>query len=123
MMNNILKVYGEDLINAEVNKASVAAAGAVAVGSVMGALCINVFAKTDVVVASAITIAVKQADTENGSYADLLKITVPVNSYKAGELLATAVLPQECKNFVSATASSSTSNSGEVRVTLGYLAR
>ncbi len=122
-MNNILKVHGEDLINAEVNKAAVASAGVVAAGSVMGALCVNVFAKTALTVAAAITVTVKHADTENGTYAELLTISVPAKSYKAGELVATSVLPQDCKAYISATAASATTNSGVMRVTLGYLAR
>lgn len=122
-MNNILKVHGEDLINAEVNKASVASAGAVLAGSVMGALCVNVFAVTDLNVAAEITVTVKHADTENGSYADLMTIKVPAKTFKAGELAATALLPQDCKSYVTATAASATSNSGVARVTLGYLAR
>ncbi len=123
MINNFLKVHNEDLINSDVNKASLASAGVVAAGGTMGALCVNVFAETDMSVVSEISVTLKHADTENGSYAELMTFKVPAKAYKAGELAATVTLPQDTKAYLMATAASATGNSGKIRVTLGYLAR
>lgn len=125
MMNNILKVYGEDLINGALNAAAVASDKVVAVGETQGALCVNVFAKGDVSTAgAAVVITLKHGDSENGSFADLQTITIAKSkTFKDGELMATATMPAGTKAYVMASAASATTNSGEMRVTLGYLAR
>lgn len=70
------------------------------------------------------TITVKHGDTENGSFADLLTMTIDAEkSFADGELMATATLPADVKDFVTAAVASATGNSGSIRVTLGYLAR
>ena len=44
MLNNILKVYGEDLAAGALNQASIATGTGIAAGSTQGALCVNAFA-------------------------------------------------------------------------------
>lgn len=124
MLNNVLKVYDEDLINAAVNASSITSETVVAAGSTQGALCVNVFAEAALTTTDAITITIKHGDTETGSFASLLTLTVPASgSFAKGTLLATATLPQNTKSFVMASATSASTNSGKIRVTLGYLAR
>ena len=62
MLNNILKVYGEDLASGALNQAAIAAGDAVAAGSTQGALCVNAFAVGDVATAAAVTITVKHSE-------------------------------------------------------------
>lgn len=124
MMNNILKVYGEDLINGAINKSSVTGDQVVAAGQTQGALCVNVFADGAVTTAAAVTITVKHCDTEGGTFTSLLTMEIAADkSYADGDLIATTTLPQDTKAFISASATSSSSNTGKIRVTLGYLAR
>lgn len=124
MLNNILKVYNEDLANGSLNQETISAGSAVAAGSTQGALCVNAFAIGDVTTASAVTVTVKHGDKENGTFADLLTITIDSGkSFADGELMATATLPADVRAYVTATVSSATENSGKIRVTLGYLAR
>lgn len=125
MMNNILKVYDEDLINSAINKANVPSDKVVAAGATQGALAVNVFAKGNVSTSgAAITITVKHGNTEQGTFAEVQTISVAKDkTFADGELMATVTLPQDVKAYVMATATSAASNSGEIRVTLGYLAR
>jgi len=124
MMNNILKVYGEDLINAAINASTVSGDKVVAAGNTQGALSVNVFAKGAVTTAASVTITVKHCATATGEFASLLTFTIAADkSYSDGELIATAILPQDTKAYVSASATSSSSNTGSIRVALGYLAR
>ncbi len=124
MLNNILKVYDEDLAKGALNQASIAEGNVVAAGSTQGALCVNAFAVGDVAVNGTITITVKHGDTETGAFAELLTMSIEATkSFVDGELMATATLPADVKDFVTAAIASSTSNSGNIRVTLGYLAR
>ena len=124
MMNDILKVYDEDLINADVNSASVAGKSVVAAGSTQGALCVNVFAEEAITTTDAITITVKHGDSENAAFVDLMTLVVPASkSYAKGELVTSSTLPEKTKAFVAASATSAVTNSGKMRVTLGYLAR
>lgn len=125
MMNNVLKVYDEDLINGSLGAASVASDKVVACGSTQGALCVNVFAMGSVSTAGAeVVITVKHGDSLNGSFADLQTITVAKSkTFKDGELMATLTLPNDVKAYVMASATSNASNTGAMRVTLGYLAR
>lgn len=124
MLKNILKVYDEDLINAAVNSSSITGKSVVAAGSTQGALSVNVFAEEAITTTDAIAVTVKHCDTENGTFASLLTITVPASkSFAKGELVATEILPQNTKAFVAASATSASTNSGKIRVTLGYLAR
>lgn len=124
MLNNILKVYGEDLVNGALNAATVAGDNAVKAGSTMGALCVNVFAKGDVDLKADVSVAIKHSDTENGTYASLLTISVATGKkFADGELMGTATLPQDVKAYVMGSVTSATTNVGGIRVTLGYLAR
>lgn len=124
MLKNILKVYNEDLIDAAINASNIDSAGVVAAGETQGALCVNVFAKGAVTTAAAINITVKHADNEDGNFANLQTISVASGkTFADGELMASATLPIDTKAFLSASATSASSNSGKIRVTLGYLAR
>lgn len=124
MLNNILKVYDEDLVNGALNQASIAEGDAIAAGSTQGALCVNAFAVGDVSISNAVTITVKHGDSETGAFSNLLSMSIEASkSFADGELMATATLPADVKDFVTAAVTSNTSNSGEIRVTLGYLAR
>lgn len=124
MLNNILKVYDEDLINGALGAESIGSDKVILAGDTQGALCVNVFAKGAVLVASEVLISVKHGDDENGAFADLLTIKVAGGkSFADGELMASVTLPQETKAYVTAWATSAASNSGNMRVTLGYLAR
>ena len=124
MLNNILKVYDEDLINGSLAAATVSSDKVVAVGETQGALCVNVFAKGAVSTTAAVAITLKHGDSETGSFADLSTINIAASkTFKDGELIATTTLPSNVKAYVMATATSATSNSGSIRVTLGYLAR
>ena len=125
MLNNILKVYDEDLINGALNAATVDSDKVLAVGETQGALCVNVFAKGAVSTAgAAVEIALKHGDSETGTFADLQTITIAKSkTFKDGELMATATMPAGTKAYVMASAVSAAGNSGNMRVTLGYLAR
>lgn len=97
MMNNILKVFDEDLINGALNAAAVASDKVVAAGSTQGALCVNVFAKGAVSTAgAAVAITIKDGQTEDGSFAELHTITIAKDkSFADGELMATYTLPSD----------------------------
>ena len=124
MLNNILKVYGEDLINGSIAASTISSAQVVAAGTTQGALCINVFALNSVTTLEDVVITVKHGDTEGGSFSELLTITIPENkTYAEGSLIDTVILPENTKAFVMATAVSDATNTGKIRVTLGYLAR
>lgn len=123
MINNILKVYDEDLAKGALNQTSIGSDKVLEAGSTMGALCVNVFAVGNTSVSDEVVVTVKHGDTKDGSFAEIMTIPVQAGEFKDGNLMATATLPQDVKDFIAATVSSSTSNSGNVRVTLGYLAR
>ena len=124
MLNNILKVYGEDLASGALNQASIAAGTGIAAGSTQGALCVNAFAVGDVATTAAVTITVKHSDSESESFTDLLTMSVAADqSFADGDLMATATLPADVKSYVTAAVVSATGNSGSIRVTLGYLPR
>ncbi len=124
MLNNILKVYGEDLFNGAINKASATGDKVIAAGQSGGALTVNVFAVGTVTTAAQATVTVKDGASESGEFSSLLTFTIAADkTFADGELIATAILPQETKAYVTAAISSATTNSGTIRVTLGYLAR
>lgn len=123
MLNNILKVYGEDLANGDLAEASISGNTAIVAGSTMGALCVNVFAKGDVNIVDEVKISVKDGETQDGGFAEILNISIEAGNYADGSLMATATLPVDVRSYVIADVTSSTANSGGVRVTLGYLAR
>ena len=126
MLNNIVKVYGEDLISTAFS--TVPSGGTtgnpITVGETQGALCVNIFAKGAVSLSADVTVTLKHAATEGGEYASLASVTIASGATAAdGELIKTVVLPAETKAFVKATVASSQSNVGGVRICLGYLAR
>lgn len=123
MLKNILKVYDEDLAKGDLAQDAISSAKVISAGTTQGALCVNVFAVGKVTVASDVAVSVKDAETENGSFAEIMTIPVSAGSFVDGDLMATATLPQDVKDYVMASVTSSAANSGGVRVTLGYLAR
>lgn len=124
MLNNILKVFNEDLMNAEINTASVSATKIVAAGQTQGALCVNVFAEGSVETKEDLVITLSHGDSENGAFTTLTTITVAADkTFDDQQLMAQSILPPDCKAYLEASAVSDASNSGKIRVTLGYLAR
>jgi len=124
MMNNFLKVYDEDLVNGSLAAETVGSDKVLNAGSTMGALAVNVFAKGAVTLASDVVVTVKHGDDKDGSFGELMNVSVSAGgSFKDGELMATAILPENTKAYIMATVTSAVANSGDVRVTLGYLAR
>lgn len=124
MLNNTLKVYGENLLDKAINVSSATSSTAVRAGSTQGALCVNVYATEAITLAEDMTITITHADSESGVFSDLTTFSFDDgDTYAKGALMATALLPENCKACVSAKIASDSTNSGHVIVTLGYLAR
>ena len=123
MLKNILKVYDEDLANGSLAQDAISSDKAVMAGATQGALCVNVFAVGAVSVASEVVVTVKDGAEENGAFAEIMTIPVSAGTFADGDLMATATLPIDVRDYVIASVASSASNSGGVRVTLGYIAR
>ena len=124
MMNNILKVYDEDLANGDLANPSICGTKPVCVGSTGGALTINVFADGDVVLAEAVSVSIKQGDTKDGGFGEAFVINLEAGkSFKDGDLMASATISEKAKAYMVADVVSNEANSGGIRVTLGYLAR
>ena len=123
MLKNILKVYDEDLAKGNLAQDAISSDKAVMAGATQGAICVNVFAVGAVSITSDVVVTVKDGAEENGAFAEVMTIPVSSGVFADGDLMATATLPIDVKDYVIASVSSSASNSGEVRVTLGYIAR
>ena len=124
MLKNILTVYGEDLVNGDLALSSIEGGKPVCAGGTCGALCVNVFAKGDVVLAEDVNVSVKHGDTIDGGFAELFAINLEGGAqYKDGDLMATTTISETAKAYLVADVVSNEANSGGVRVTLGYLAR
>lgn len=124
MMNNILKVYDEDLANGDLASASISGQKPVNVGMTSGALVVNVFAKGDVTLSNEVSISVKQGDTKDGGFKEAFTIVLEEGkSFKDGDLMASATISEKAKAYMVADVVSNEANSGGIRVTLGYLAR
>jgi len=123
-MNNILKVYDEDLANGDLASASISGQKPVNVGMTSGALVVNVFAKGDVTLSNEVSISVKQGDTKDGGFKEAFTIVLEAGkSFKDGDLMASATISEKAKAYMVADVVSNEANSGGIRVTLGYLAR
>lgn len=121
-----LYVYGEHLAEADLSKTTTGA-NPVEVSGTQGALIVNVIAKGDAKTAKAsevgVKVAVLAADEPEGSFAEVTTITLPDGTYVDDEVIASVTLPPDVKNYAKATVTGNTSSSGNVIVTLGYLAR
>lgn len=123
MLKNILKVYDEDLAKGSLAQDTISSDKAVMAGATQGALCVNVFAVGDVSIASDVVVSIKDGAEENGAFAEIITVSVSAGTFADGDLMATATLPIDVRDYVIASVASSASNSGDVRVTLGYIAR
>ena len=123
MLKNILKVYDEDLAKGSLAQDAISSDKAVMAGATQGALCVNVFAVGAVSIASDVVVSIKDGAEENGTFAEIMTVSVTAGTFADGDLMATATLPIDVRDYVIASVASSASNSGDVRVTLGYIAR
>ncbi len=124
MLKNILKVHGEDLANGDLAVSSISGDTPVCAGGTLGALAVNVFAKGDVVLAQDVSVSVKHGDTVDGGFSEVFVITLEAgSSFKDGDLMASTTLSENTKAYLVADVASNETNSGGIRVTLGYLAR
>lgn len=121
-----LYVYGENLAEADLSKTTTGE-NPVEVGGTQGALVVNVIAKGDAKTAQAsevgVKVAVSAADDPDGSFEEVMAITLPDGTYVDEEVIASVALPPDVKNYAKATVTGNASSSGNVIVTLGYLAR
>lgn len=110
MYGEKVKIYGEDLN-----------VGPVLVGGTMGALVAHVFADANsVTIAAAAKVTISAADTKDGSFTTAAEAALAEGTYAKGDLIATVTLPADIKMWAKAAV---TGNTGNVRVTLGYLPR
>lgn len=124
MINNILKVYGEDLASGDLSLGAISGTKPVCVGTTGGALVVNVFAVGDVEIVEDVVISVKHGDSRDGGFTEYFTINIERGHlYKDGNLMASTTISEDAKAFVVADISSSSTNTGNIRVTLGYLAR
>ena len=85
---------------------------------------VNVFADSDVVINESVNVSVKHGDSKDGGFLEYFSIELEGDGeHKAGELLASTTISEDAKAYMVADVQSSASNSGKIRVTLGYLAR
>lgn len=126
MLDNTIKVYGEDLISTafSVVPSGGATGNPITVGETQGALVVNIFAKSAVSLSADVTVNLTHSDAEGGTYTALTSATIASGSTAAdGALIKSIVLPKETKAFIKATVASSQSNTGGLRIALGYLPR
>jgi hypothetical protein len=123
-MINILTVYDEDLLRGDLSAATISGSKVLAAGSTQGALAVTAIAKGSVSLTSDVVITLSHADSENGVFSELEKLTIPASSQFADkEVMATYILPPQTKAYVSAAATSAKGNEGGVRVLFTYQAR
>jgi hypothetical protein len=126
MLNNTIKVYGEDLVVTDFSEVPEGGltGGTIRIGDTQGALVVNVFAKGDVSLSSNVSIALWHSDSEDGSYDSLFTQSISSGvTAKDGELLDTLTFTADAKSFLKATVISAQTNTGGVRVCLGYWPR
>lgn len=124
MYKEVVTVYEEDFLEPKaINAASVTGESVLNAKGTMGAITANVIADSDVTLASAITVVIKHSDERAGTYTEAAKGTIAAGSFVAGDVMGTIAVPADVKKFAKAEITSATSNSGNVRVTGGYLPR
>lgn len=124
MINSILKVYDEDLARGDLASGTISGTKPICVGTTGGALVVNVFADSDVVINESVSVSVKHGDSKDGGFLEYFSIELEGDGeHKAGELLASTTISEDAKAYMVADVQSSADNSGKIRVTLGYLAR
>lgn len=124
MINNILKVYDEDLARGSLAQASISGDKPVSVGKTGGALTVNVFAIGDVVLSENVGVSIKHGDTKDGGFSEYFAINLEAGaSFKDGDLMGSFTISEDAKAYMVADVTSNEANSGQIRVTLGYLAR
>ena len=121
-----LYVYGENLAEADLSKTTTGE-NPVEVGGTQGALVVKVIAKGDDKTAKAsevgVKVSVSAAAAPDGRFDAETAITLPGGTYVDEEVIASVALPPDVKNYAKATVTGNASSSGNVIVTLGYLAR
>ncbi|MBR5599026.1 MAG: hypothetical protein IKW39_03200 [Alphaproteobacteria bacterium] len=124
MINNILKVYDEDLARGDLSSLTISGTKPVSVGTTGGALTVNVFADSDVNLTGDVSISVKHADSKDGGFSEFFVINLEGGAtYKDGNLMASTTISEDAKAYMLADVTSASGNTGKIRVTLGYLAR
>ena len=120
----MLKVFGEDLAHGPLNAVSVAGGKPMDVSATQGALCVYVCAEGKTVINSPVEVVFSISDTEIGEFTEIDYKTLNATQYfEDGDVMLTYTIPCDLKKYLAATVNSSESNTGAVRVTLGYLAR
>lgn len=124
MYQEVITVYEEDFLEPKaINAATVTGTSFLNADGTMGAITANVIADTDVNLSSAITVTIKASDQISGEYTAVATGTIAPGSFYAGDLMGTVAIPFDVKKYVKAEIASATSNTGNVRVTGGFLPR
>ena len=126
MLNNTLKVYGEDL--ATVNFADIPSTyyygDVVPLGNTQGALVVNIFAVGDWDITSNLSIVLQHSDEKDGVF-ETLYTQAYHDGQKAtdGELVDTMVLFAKAKKYARIKVINNQNTVGGVKVSFGYLPR
>lgn len=125
MYDEIVRVYGENLVEADVSK-TVTGDNPIVGGGTLGALVVNIFSSGDVTIASSEsgnTFEILAAETADDEFSSIKTAEIPVGSYKDGELIATVEIPTSSPRLLKGKVTGATGNSGNIVATLGLLAR
>ena len=124
MYKHKLKVYDENLLDAaDISQTATSGVNPVFVGGTQNALVARVFAETAVVVAGTATAKVLASSTKTGSFVEVATKNLPTGTYAKDDMIAEIILPLDIAKWGKANLNGNSSCSGEVIVTLGYVAR
>lgn len=126
MADNIVKVYGEDLLFLDIDNTpeGVVTGDPVNVGDTQGALCINFIAVDECNLSTAIPMTILHSDTLKGPYTELTSFQLTSGkAYLDNDLVQVFNLPAETKAYIKVSANNIHINAGYLRICLGYLPR
>lgn len=122
MYKEKLKVYAEDLMEADVSKVTTGET-ALRAGGTMGGLAVNLCASGSVAITKATTMELLTAENSTDTFVSIATVTIPVKTYKDGDELLSVVVPATSKRLLKTKLTGADGNTGTVKATLEYLAR
>lgn len=122
MYKEKLKVYAEDLMEADVSKVTTSEKS-IKAGGTMGGLAVNLCAEGNVAITKATTMELLTAENSTDTFVSVATVTIPVKTYKDGDELLSVVVPTTSKRLLKTKLTGADGNTGTVKATLEYLAR
>lgn len=123
MYKEKVTVYNEELLKDADLSTTTTGTKIIKAGGTLGGLAVNLIATTAITATKTATLELLTADKATDTFTSVISVTVPAQSFAAGDIIASVIVPQNAKLLLKAKLTGDSTTTGKADAVVEYLAR